>query len=90
MFHPRSEQSHLALQKSCLTEYQASYPTVHLANQSSGKLESYPRVHVSRQAIPDFNGGTPQIKGKATDPRKGLESREAEQRGMLGQEQSRI
>ena len=34
--------------------------------------------------------GTPQIKGKATDPTGVLESREAEQRGMLDQEQPRI
>ena len=52
-----------------------------LANQSSRKLDKLSQ---------SLMGGTPQIKGKATDPRGVLESREAEWRGTLGQGQSRI
>ena len=67
---------------------------MHLANQSSRKLESYPRVHISRQAIPEFNGGNTLDKREATDPRgknpnKQMNQQpiqaEAEQRGTLGQ-----
>ena len=52
-------------------------------------------MHVSRQAIPEFNGGNTLDKREATDPRDEFqqadepvinpEKAEAEQRGMLGQ-----
>ena len=47
-------------------------------------------MHISRQAIPEFNGGNTLDKREATDPgerekEESSESREAEQRGMLGQ-----
>ena len=60
---------------------------MHLANQSSRKLDKLSQGHISRQAIPEFNGGNTLDKREATDPgvmNEG-ESREAEQRGMLGQ-----
>ena len=43
---------------------------MHLANQSSGKLDKLSkRVHLSRQAIPEFNGGNALDKREATDSR---------------------
>ena len=42
---------------------------MHLANQTSGKLDKLSQVHISRQAIPEFNGGNTPDKREATDPR---------------------
>ena len=60
---------------------------MHLANQSSGKLDKLSQVHISRQAIPEFNGGNTLDKREATDHRGNQPKKnpEAEQRGILGQ-----
>ena len=43
-------------------------------------------MHISRQAIPEFNGGNTPNKREAADPRGNqCKQQEAEQRGMLGQ-----
>ena len=42
---------------------------MHLANQSSRKLDKLSQGAQSRQAIPEFNGGNTLDKREATDPR---------------------